>query len=145
MKKQTTTKKPSGKKYIVRTERAGVFYASIAKRRGGEAELTNARRIHYWNGATECIGIALHGLGKSSRLTEARLTIRKAIAALPTVRNAAFGNTASSIRLASPWVTRDAGLRSCSALWKSSRSSAYGRAVRRAASATAASAPVVPP
>lgn len=56
-------------KYIIRTERAGVFFASIADRRGSECDLLNARRIHYFNGATECIGISQSGVGTGSRLT----------------------------------------------------------------------------
>ena len=56
-------------KYIIRTEKAGVFYAGIAERRGSEADLTDARRIHCWTGATECIGIAQGGVGSGSRIT----------------------------------------------------------------------------
>ena len=56
-------------KYIIRTDRAGVFYAGIESRNGSEAVLTDARRIHYWQGATECIGIALNGVGAGSRVT----------------------------------------------------------------------------
>jgi len=64
------------KKYIVRTERAGVFYAEIAERRGTEADLVNARRVWQWKGATECIGLATSGCDVSSRLTvPANLTV----------------------------------------------------------------------
>lgn len=57
-------------KYIIRTDRAGVFYSEIAERRGSEADLVNARRIHYWSGATECIGIATSGVNtQSSKIT----------------------------------------------------------------------------
>jgi len=55
--------------YIIRTDRAGVFFAQIAERRGDEADLRNARRIHYWSGATECLGIATNGVGHGSRIT----------------------------------------------------------------------------
>jgi len=55
--------------YIIRTEKAGVFFAKIAERRGQEVDLLNARRIHYWTGATECIGISQNGVKKGSRLT----------------------------------------------------------------------------
>lgn len=33
--------------YIIRCDRAGVFFAHIAERRGDEADLTDARRIGY--------------------------------------------------------------------------------------------------
>lgn len=61
--------KATDKKYIIRTDRAGVFYAGIKERRGSEADLTDARRIHYWRGATECIGIAQSGVGDGSKVT----------------------------------------------------------------------------
>jgi hypothetical protein len=72
-------------KYIIRTERAGVFYARIAERRGTETELLDARRIHYWAGATECIGIALNGVGAGSRLTAeiGSMTVMGTIEVLP--------------------------------------------------------------
>ncbi len=56
-------------KYIIRTDRAGVFFAEVADRTGTEATLTNARRIWSWSNATECISIATNGLGSSSRIT----------------------------------------------------------------------------
>ena len=58
------------KKYIIRTDRAGVFYAGIESRKGDEANLVDARRIFYWDGATECIQISQEGLdSKNSKLT----------------------------------------------------------------------------
>lgn len=58
-------------KFIVRCDRAGVFYAEIESfdKASGVAELRNARRIHYWRGATECIGISQDGVGSGSRIT----------------------------------------------------------------------------
>jgi hypothetical protein len=57
--------------YIIRTDRAGVFFARIESfdAENGYAILNDARRIHYWQGATECIGISESGVSKSSRLT----------------------------------------------------------------------------
>lgn len=49
-------------KYIVRTERAGVFYGEIVARVGQEIVMANVRRIHHWQGATECIGLATSGV-----------------------------------------------------------------------------------
>lgn len=56
-------------KYIIRTDRAGVFYAEIAKRRGNEADLVNARRIYSWSGAATCSQISVDGVSPSSRIT----------------------------------------------------------------------------
>ena len=55
--------------YIIRTDRAGVFFAEVTERNGSEAKLVNARRIHYWHNATDCIGISQTGVGPDSRLT----------------------------------------------------------------------------
>lgn len=62
---------PSGF-YIVRTEKAGVFLTRVTDRRDNEADLADARRIHYWNGATECIGLASSG---TSIPEDCRLTV----------------------------------------------------------------------
>lgn len=81
-------------KYIIRTEKAGVFYAGIKSRKneGGVAEavLTDARRIHYWTGATECIGISQNGVGEGSRVTVAipEMTVTGFIEALPCTEKA---------------------------------------------------------
>ena len=72
-------------KYIIRTDRAGVFYAEIAERRGSAIDLVNARRIWKWHGATECIGIATSGIAKSSKVTApiAAMTVIGVIEVLP--------------------------------------------------------------
>lgn len=48
--------------YIVRTDRAGVFFAHIEERNGGEAKLTDARRIWYWEGAASLSQLATEGV-----------------------------------------------------------------------------------
>ena len=57
--------------FIIRTVNAGVFCAQIESRNGSEATLLNARRIHYWQDATECIGLATSAtpLGSQTRIT----------------------------------------------------------------------------
>jgi hypothetical protein len=72
-------------KYIVRCDRAGVFFAGIRDRRGAEADLVDARRIHSWQGATECIGIARSGVGRNSRITAAApsMTVLGVIEVIP--------------------------------------------------------------
>lgn len=58
-------------KYIIRTDRAGVFFAEIKERRGNEADLVNARRIHYWEGAASLSQLSQEGVKRNSRLTMA--------------------------------------------------------------------------
>lgn len=59
----------NNQKYIIRTDRAGVFYAEIAERRGSEADLVNARRIFLWQGAATCSQIGVDGVGAGSKIT----------------------------------------------------------------------------
>lgn len=49
-------------KYIIRCDRAGVFYAEIKERRGSEADLANARRLWYWDGAASLSQLAVEGV-----------------------------------------------------------------------------------
>lgn len=56
-------------KFIIRADRAGVFYGEIAERRGSEVDLTNVRRVHYWADAASLSQVAMEGVGRSSRLT----------------------------------------------------------------------------
>lgn len=49
-------------KYIIRSDRAGVFYAEIKERRGSEADLVNARRLWYWDGAASLSQLAVEGV-----------------------------------------------------------------------------------
>lgn len=56
-------------KYIIRCDRAGVFYGEIVERRGSEIDLKDARRIHCWTGAASLSQIAVNGVGHGSRLT----------------------------------------------------------------------------
>lgn len=67
--KENTMEENNNPWYIVRTDRAGVFFCQIKDRRGSEADLLNARRLHYFDRATECIGIAQNGIGGNSRVT----------------------------------------------------------------------------
>ncbi len=50
--------------YIIRCDRAGVFFAHIKERRGSEADLTDARRLWYWDGAASISQLALEGVKK---------------------------------------------------------------------------------
>ncbi len=59
----------NNQKYIIRCDRAGVFYAEVKERRGSEADLVNVRRIHAWSGAASLSQMALEGLSSDSRVT----------------------------------------------------------------------------
>lgn len=47
--------------YIIRADRAGVFFGHIKERRGDEADLTDVRRIWYWDGACSLSQLATEG------------------------------------------------------------------------------------
>lgn len=53
-----------GKKVIVRGDRSGVFYGTLADRNGQEVELSNCRRIWYWDGAASISQLAAEGVKK---------------------------------------------------------------------------------
>lgn len=49
------------KKVIIRADRAGVFYGTLTRKEGSEVELTNARRLWYWDGAASLSQLAAEG------------------------------------------------------------------------------------
>lgn len=53
-----------GKKVIVRADRAGVFYGTLVKKEGSEVELSNCRRLWYWDGACSISQLAIDGTKK---------------------------------------------------------------------------------
>ncbi len=57
--------KSNTKPYVmVRTYSAGVFAGYLKSRKGKEVELTNARRIWYWDGAASLSQLAQSGTSK---------------------------------------------------------------------------------
>ena len=48
-------------KYIVRCDRAGVFYGEIEERTGKEIKMRNVRCIWYWDGAATLLQLAAEG------------------------------------------------------------------------------------
>lgn len=54
---------------IVRAEGAGVFFGILAEKDGNEVLLRKARRIYYWDGASECIELAQAGCKQGSKIT----------------------------------------------------------------------------
>ena len=51
-------------KYIIRADRAGVFYGEIKDRNGDEVTMTNVRRIWLWAGACSLSQLAVDGVAK---------------------------------------------------------------------------------
>ena len=50
-----------GKKVIVRGDRSGVFFGTLAEKDGREVRLEKCRRIWYWNGAASISQLAVDG------------------------------------------------------------------------------------
>lgn len=50
-----------GRKVIVRSDRAGVFFGTLVAKEGTEVELENCRRIWYWDGAASISQLAVDG------------------------------------------------------------------------------------
>lgn len=50
--------------YIIRCKDAGVFFGHIKSRDGGEAALTDVRRIWYWDGAASLSQMAMEGVSR---------------------------------------------------------------------------------
>ena len=51
-----------GKKVIIRGDRSGVFYGTLASKDGREVELHDCRRIWYWSGAASLHQLANEGV-----------------------------------------------------------------------------------
>lgn len=54
------------KKVIVRGDRSGVFFGTLAEKDGREVKLTDCRRIWYWDGAASISQLAKEGVTKPS-------------------------------------------------------------------------------
>jgi len=80
----------TGKKVIVRAYGAGVFFGTLKEKEGDEVVLTDARRIYYWHGASECIELATAGCDSQSKLTRpaAEVLIEKVIEIHPCTEQA---------------------------------------------------------
>lgn len=48
--------------YIVRADRAGVFFGHIRERVGSEVTMTDVRRLWYWDGACSLSQMAVDGV-----------------------------------------------------------------------------------
>lgn len=54
-------------KFIVRADRAGLFYGEIKARNGSEVTMTNVRKLYYWNDAFAPEGLALNGTARPDK------------------------------------------------------------------------------
>lgn len=50
------------KKVIIRGDRSGVFFGTLAEKEGREVKLTNCRRLWYWDGAASLSQLAVDGV-----------------------------------------------------------------------------------
>lgn len=84
--------KTKGMEYaIVRTYSAGVFAGFIKSEKGLEAELINARRIWYWEGAASLSQLAIDGTSKPEKCKfpcEANIRLKQVIEILPCTEKA---------------------------------------------------------
>lgn len=55
--------------YIVRSDRAGVFFGQIKEKKDNSIVMTNVRKIFYWDGAAAIEQIAISGVDSKSKLT----------------------------------------------------------------------------
>ena len=53
-----------GKKVIIRGDRSGVFFGTLEAKEGREVELSDCRRLWYWDGAASISQIATDGVTK---------------------------------------------------------------------------------
>lgn len=80
------------KMYIVRGDRSGVFFGAIKERKGQEVEMTNVRKLWYWNGAGAVEQLSQDGVSdtKGSKFTVIveNIIITDAIEILPCTEKA---------------------------------------------------------
>lgn len=78
---------PENKFCIIRCNRAGVFFAKVRKLDGDVAELTEARRLWYWDGAASLSQLAMEGVKRPSRckftVTVPAMTVLGVIEVIP--------------------------------------------------------------
>ena len=76
-----------GKYVIVRGDRSGVFSGVLESQNGRQVTLRQVRRLWRWNGATECLQIAMEGVKKPKdcrfTMTADSVTLLDAIEIIP--------------------------------------------------------------
>lgn len=75
------------KHVIIRADRAGVFFGVLESKNGSEVELSNCRKLHYWDGAAAVQQLALDGVSKPENcrftVTVPNITILGVIEIIP--------------------------------------------------------------
>lgn len=81
-----------GKYVIVRGDRSGVFAGTLSARDGQEVQLTDCRRIWYWDGAASISQLAIDGTSAPNKCKfpapVAEITILDAIEIVPCAEKA---------------------------------------------------------
>lgn len=72
------------KYYIVRADRAGVFFGKIKERAQGEVTMTDVRKIWYWDGACAVEQLAMDGT-KAPRSCKLTVEVPEIIIANPII------------------------------------------------------------
>lgn len=65
----------TGKKVVVRGIQSGVFFGTLESIDGQTVELSNARNIWRWSGATNLNQIAMDGVDTASNYTRISMTV----------------------------------------------------------------------
>lgn len=73
--------------YIVRCDRAGVFFGRITDRRGNEVDMADVRKVWYWSGAAAVEQLAMDGVKnpEACKITVEvpQMTVMEAIQIIP--------------------------------------------------------------
>lgn len=89
-------------KFIVRCNRAGVYYGEIASQDGQRVEMRNVRNIWYWNGAASIMQLATDGVSKPKdckfSVVVESMVLLEAIQIIPCTDKAV-----ESIEVVKPW------------------------------------------
>ena len=85
-------KKFIGKKVIIRGDRSGVFFGTLAEKEGQEVRMENCRRLWHWDGAASISQLAVDGTKKPSvckfTVTVDEIVITDAIEIIPCTETA---------------------------------------------------------
>ena len=96
-------KKYLNEKVIVRADRAGVFYGTLAEKEGTEVELKDCRRIWYWIGAASISELAVSGVAHPGQckftIVVPRIVVSGVIEIIPCTEQAI-----KSIESVKPWI-----------------------------------------
>lgn len=75
------------RKVIVRGDKSGMFFGTLAERNGSEVKLTKCRRLWYWDGAASNFQLAAEGVTAPDRckftVTVDEIEILDAIEVIP--------------------------------------------------------------